>query len=66
MRNYTIYIDENECIGDSLDTFNVNFETLDTATYTLSSQNILLKSRYNTLLQTLSSTYTSLTALVIP
>jgi len=30
MRNYTTYIDENECIGDSLDTINTNFETLDT------------------------------------
>jgi hypothetical protein len=29
MRNYTIPIDENECIGDSLDTINANFETLD-------------------------------------
>jgi hypothetical protein len=35
--NYTTQIDENECIGDSLDTINSNFASLDTTCATLSS-----------------------------
>ena len=34
----TTQINENQCIGDSLDTFNANFSALDTALQSLSGQ----------------------------
>lgn len=48
-------IDENQCIGDSLDIINTNYTNLDTALATASAQNVLLVSKYNTLVQTLTS-----------
>ena len=42
MSNYTIPIDENECIGDSLDTINENYNSLDTAVTTLSTETAII------------------------
>ena len=46
--NFTTAIDENQCIGDSLDTFNANFSAIDTNVCTIVNQ-------YNTLIRTLTA-----------
>lgn len=58
--NFTTLIDENQCIGDSLDTINANFSALDVAACDT-------KVTYNTLIRTLTAfaanpatTYTTL------
>lgn len=78
-RIYTTVISENEYIGDSLVTINTNYANLDTSLASVSAENIVLKSRYNTLIQnlsglgapgtdytSLSTTFLGLTSLVIP
>lgn len=61
--NFIQTIPETQCIGDSLDTINNNYISLDTATTQLSTV-ILPKAVFNTLIQTLTSfgttNYTSL------
>ena len=42
MSNYITPIDENECIGDSLDTINENYNNLDTAVTTLSTKTAII------------------------
>lgn len=73
-------VDENKCMGDTLiETINPNFASLDTGIAAASAQNIFLKTRYNTLVRSLtsigspgtnynslSSTFLSLSALIIP
>lgn len=62
-------IDENQCIGDSLDRINNNYTNLDTGLATASAQNITLINKYNTLVRSLTSVgavgtdYTSLSAI---
>jgi len=53
-RVYTTVISENEYIGDSLVTINTNYANLDTSLLSVSTENIVLKARYNTLIQNLS------------
>lgn len=78
-RVYTTVISENEYIGDSLVTINTNYANLDTSLLSVSAENIVLKARYNTLIQNLSSlgapgtnytslstSFLSLSALIIP
>lgn len=85
-RVFTGNINEDLCIGDTLGTdspvpgtINGNFYNLDTKLVTVSSENILLKARYNTLISTLSglgapgtnynslsTTFLTLSTLVIP
>lgn len=78
-RIYTTEIYDNEYIGDSLATININYANLDTGLSSVSAENILLKDRYNTLIQnlsglgapgtnytSLSTSFLSLSALIIP
>jgi hypothetical protein len=78
-RIFTTVINENEYIGDSLVTINTNYSNLDESLVTLSSENITLKSNYNTLIRSLSglgapgtvytdlsTTFINLTSLIIP
>lgn len=78
-RIYTTVISENEYIGDSLVTINTNYANLDTSLASVSAENIVLKSRYNTLIQnlsglgapgtdytSLSTTFLALSTLIIP
>ena len=78
-RIYTTEIYDNEYIGDSLATININYANLDTGLSSVSAENILLKDRYNTLIQnlsgigapgtdytSLSTTFLSLSTLIIP
>lgn len=62
-------IDENDCIGDSLDTLNNNYLALDSGAWALSSAFLELKQNYNTLIQSLTSfaqtEYTSLSTSLI-
>lgn len=64
-------IDENLCIGDTLQYFNNNYQTLDTVVWSLSTQNAVYKTQYNTLIQTLTgfatagTDYTSLSTVFI-
>jgi hypothetical protein len=78
-RVYTTVISENEYIGDSLVTINTNYANLDTSLASVSAENTVLKARYNTLIQnlsgigapgtsytSLSTTFLSLSALIVP
>lgn len=78
-RIFTTVINENEYIGDSLVTINTNYENLDTNLASVSAENIVLKTRYNTLIQnltglgapgteynSLSTTFITLSTLIIP
>jgi hypothetical protein len=78
-RIYTTEIYDNEYIGDSLATININYANLDTGLLSVSAENILLKGRYNSLIQnlsglgapgtdytSLSTSFLSLSALIIP
>ena len=78
-RILTTEISDNECIGDSLATINTNFVNLDTGVVAVSAQNIILKVNYNSLIRSLSglgapgtnynslsSTFISLSSLVVP
>jgi hypothetical protein len=48
-------IDENDCIGDSLPLINRNYVLLDNGLSELSAQHTLLKTQYNTLIQSITS-----------
>ena len=78
-REFTTEIYDNEYIGDSLVTINTNYANLDTSLASVSAENIVLKARYNTLIQnlsglgapgtnytSLSTSFLSLSALVVP
>jgi len=78
-RIYTTEIYDNEYIGDSLATININYANLDTGLLSVSAENILLKGRYNSLIQSLSglgapgtnytslsTSFLSLSALIVP
>lgn len=73
-------VNENDCMGDTLvSTINPNFLNIDTGLAAASAENITLKAKYNTLVRSLtgigapgtsynslSSTFLTLSALVIP
>lgn len=72
-------INENLCMGDTLPTINTNYVNLDTGLATLSAQHVALKTKYNTLVRTLtgigspgttynslSTTFQTLSTLLVP